>query len=156
MSTHSLTVRRTVHAPVEQVWAVLTDLDHAEERLTNVTGVRVLTDGPYAVGTRWRETRKMLGVETTEEMWVAENDPLRSTVIEASSGGTDYRTVFTLKPLGERSTELTMQFSGENGDAPTGVRKALGKAMGSLGLRLTRRTIERDLDDIAAAAATPV
>src|SRR5690606_16565810 len=68
------------------------------EVLRNVTRVERMTDGPYAVGTRWRETRRMMGREETEEMWVAESDPLRRTVVAASSGGAEYRTTFELEP----------------------------------------------------------
>jgi carbon monoxide dehydrogenase subunit G len=151
MSTQSLTLQRTVHAPVEQVWAVLTDLDHAVERLSGVTRVELLTDGPYAVGTRWRETRRVFGAEATEEMWVAANDPLRSTVVEASSRGADYRTTFTLTPVEPGTTLLAMEFSA---DAPegSGVRRLVSRLVSRLGERASRRMMERDLEDIAAAA----
>jgi hypothetical protein len=155
MSTPSLTLHRTVHAPVHQVWAVLADLDHAQERLSGVTRVQILTDGPYAVGTRWRETRRMFGSEATEEMWVAENDPLRSTVVEAVSGDTLYRTTFTLTPVEAYTTELTVTFTATAPETK-GARRVVSGLLSGLGLRATRRMMERDLDDIAAAAAATV
>lgn len=155
MSTHSLTLHRTVHAPVHQVWAVLTDLDHAQERLSAVTRVQILTDGPYAVGTRWRETRRVFGSEATEEMWVSDNDPLRSTVVEAASGDTVYRTTFTLTPVEAYTTELTMTFAA-TGPESQGVRRVLRGLLAGIGLRATRTMLERDLKDIAAAAVATV
>ena len=155
MSPPSLTLHRTVHAPVHQVWAVLTDLDHAQERLSAVSRVQVLTDGPYAVGTRWRETRRIFGSEATEEMWVADNDPLRSTVVEASSGDTVYRTTFTLTPVEAYTTELTMTFTA-TGPETEGVRRVVSGLLGGIGLRATRTMMERDLNDIAAAAVATV
>src|SRR5690606_20498281 len=58
---HEVTLSRRVAAPPEAVWEVLTDLDQAARRLTQVTDLHVISDGPYAVGTRWRETRRMMG-----------------------------------------------------------------------------------------------
>jgi carbon monoxide dehydrogenase subunit G len=152
MTGHELTVGRRIEATPTQVWSVVTDRDRAEQVLTGVSRVELMTDGPYAVATRWRETRRMLGWEVTHEMWVADNDPLRRTVVEASTRGTDYRTVFTLTPVGERATELSVTF-GANTPDPGAVQKLAWRVAGRLGLRATRRAMEQDLDDIAAAAA---
>lgn len=149
-SGHELTLSRRIEAPPSRVWQVLTDLKHAPQVLSGVRSVELLTDGPYAVGTRWRETRTMMGRTVTEEMWVVDSDPHRRTEVAASSGGADYRTVFTLSPDGE-GTSLTMHFSAHTPD-PTGVQKVLWKAFGALGLRATRKAMETDLADIAAAA----
>ena len=101
MPLNEITLSRIIEAPPARVWQVLTDLDHAAETLSGVLRVEVLTDGPYALGTRWRETRKMFGREASEELWVADNDPLRRTQVRASSGGVDYVTEFVLTPVTE-------------------------------------------------------
>lgn len=152
MVDHRLILHRTVSRPPEPVWEVLTDLPAAPRHLSGVTSVEILTAGPYAVGTRWRETRKVLGKEGTEEMTVTANDPLRSTEIEASSGGVSYRTTFTLSPVGAVSTVLTMEFTGRSGEQ-TGLARLAGTVFGALGMRITRKAMEQDLEDIAAAAA---
>ena len=85
---HRVELSRRVQAPPSAVWEVLTDLDRAQERLSQVTHLHVITDGPYALGTRWRETRRMMGASDTQEIVVVENDPLRSTTTEAVDGGT--------------------------------------------------------------------
>lgn len=151
MAGHTLTLTRLVHASPHLVWAVLTDLDRATEVLRNVTRVERMTDGPYAVGTRWRETRRMMGREETEEMWVAESDPLRRTVVAASSGGAEYRTTFELEPQPDGSTLLRYTFRAETPD-PSGVQKLLWAVFGRLGARVTRKVMEQDLEDIAGAA----
>lgn len=151
MDGHDLTLTRVVHASPVRVWAVLTDLDRAPEVLGGVTRVERMTDGPYAVGTRWRETRRMMGRETTEEMWVTENDPLRRTVVAASAKGTDYRTEFQLTPEGEGDTVLRYTFRAETSN-PSTAQKVLWKVLGGLGRRATAKAMEKDLDDIAAAA----
>lgn len=72
MAGHSITVSGTISAPRERVWRVLTDLDNAPTLIPSITSVERLTDGPYAAGTRWRETRTMLGRTETHELEVAE------------------------------------------------------------------------------------
>ena len=98
MSTQELRLTQHVDAPVETVWAVLTGIEDAAETLSGIVAVEQLTPGPYAVGLRWRETRKMMGKEATEEMWVADVDAPTSTTVKAHSGGADYTTRFTLAP----------------------------------------------------------
>ena len=98
MSGHQVQIERDVAASPEEVWRVLTDLDHAAETLSGVSRVELLTEGPYTVGTRWRETRKMFGKEATEEMRVTAVEAPARTTVEADSAGVNYVTVFTLTP----------------------------------------------------------
>ena len=150
--SQELTVRRRVEAAPAEVWAVVTDLDHAVEHLSQVTGLRRLTDGPYAIGTGWRETRRMMGRTETQELWVVANDPGRSTVTEATHGGARYRTEITLEPLdGDAATQLSVRFSGR-GPEPIGLGRVALKVIGPLALRMTERTLRIELDDIARAA----
>jgi len=157
MTQQTLRLSRTVEADVEAVWDVLTDLTRAAERLSGLDSVQVMTSGPYAVGTRWRETRSFFGRSHTEEMWVRRNHPLRSTVVEAGEGETTYSTVWALEPHGEvdeegrsSATRLSLTFTGTSSDSA--LNRAAMTVIGPLGLRATRRALERDLDDIAAAA----
>lgn len=162
MTGHAVTVRRTVQASVERVWAVLTDLDRAAEHISAITDVEILTDGPYALGTTWLQTRRVFGRSATAQLCVVDNDPLRRTVIETSAGtenetlssATLHRTVFVLAPMGESGTELSVQLDTEATD-PRGTRQLARAAVGQLVLKATQRALRRDLDDIAAAAAGP-
>ena len=147
-----IVVSRTIEASPQRVWEVVTDLDHAPETLSGVVSVQRMTNGPYAVGTRWRETRTMFGREATEEMWVAQSDPQRRTQVRAESGGADYVTEFTLTPLDEGArTELSVRFDAEM-TAPSVLQKVGMKVMGGIAARATRKALEQDLADIAAAA----
>lgn len=149
MPEQTLAVSRVIPAPVEHVWDVLTDMSRLASRLSGVRSLHIMTSGPYAVGTRWRETRTFFGLAGTEEMWVRRNDPLRSTVIEASSHGTDYSTTWTLTATAE-GTELSMTFTGTSPDG--GIAGTLSRVLGPLGLRATRKAMEQDFDDIERAA----
>ncbi len=149
---HEVTLSRRIAAPPEAVWEVLTDLGQSVRRLSQVTELHVMTDGPYAVGTRWRETRRMMGASDTQEMVVVENDPLRRTVLEAVDASTTYRTVFLLESLdGSAATLVTVTFGAEVTD-PTRLQRLALKVVGPLGLKLTEKSLRTELDDIAAAA----
>lgn len=150
--THEVTLSRRVSAPPEAVWEVLTDLDQAVRRLSQLTDLRVLTDGPYAVGTRWRETRRMMGASETQEMVVVDNDPLRRTVLEAVDASTTYRSSFLLESLdGSAATLLTLSFAAEVAD-PTRLQRLALRVVGPLGIKLTEKSLRTELDDIATAA----
>ncbi|MFC6014244.1 SRPBCC family protein [Nocardia lasii] len=146
---NSFTAQREIEAPVEHVWDVLTDLDGAVEILSGVTRIERLDGAGYAVGTRWRETRKIMGKEATEEMVVTEVEPRRRTVIAAEAGDISYRTEFTVAPTAT-GTLLTMTFAGTSN--ATGVRALLEKLMAPLGTAVTRKMMTADLADIARAA----
>lgn len=149
---HEVTLSRRVGAPPATVWEVLTDLHQAVRRLSQVTDLHVMTDGPYAVGTRWRETRRMLGSSDTQEMLVVENDPLRRTVLEAVDAATTYRTTFLLESIdGAAATLVTVTFSAEVAD-PTRLQRLALSVVGPLGLKLTEKSLRTELDDVAAAA----
>lgn len=154
MAEHSqhVTVQRRVEAAPEDVWAIVTDLEHAVEHLSQVSGLRRLTDGPYAIGTGWRETRRMMGRTETQELWVVENDPGRRTVTEATHGSTRYRTEIALDPVDDgAATQVSVHFSG-HGPEPSGLGRVALKVMGPLAQRMTERTLRTELDDIARAA----
>ena len=94
MSTH-------VKAPLEQVFAVFTDLEKAADRIPAITKMKMLTKSPFGDGTRWRETRLMFKKEATEEMWVTGFNPPNSYTVRAESHGSIYETLFEFTPEGD-------------------------------------------------------
>lgn len=144
-----LIVAREVDAPAQRVWDVITDLDAAPDVLSGVERVERLDGGHgFDVGTRWRETRTMFGKQASEEMAVTAIEPPRRYTVVADSGGTAYTSTFAVAPLGDHRCRLTMGFSAQS----TGVvGRVLAATVGRLFLGSTRKALERDLDDIAAA-----
>lgn len=146
MST--MTVSRHVDAPPERVWAVLTDIEHSPDVVRAIESVEIHSGTQFGVGTRWTETRTMMGRTASETMEVTTVDPGRSYVVEADSGGTRYRSEFRLVPEGG-GTALTMTFAGE----PSGVAgKLMAATLGRLFAGATRKALAADLDDIARAS----
>lgn len=147
---HEVRVSRIVAASPEAVWGVITDLAAVPETLSAVTAVEVLTDGPYDVGTRWRETRTMLGRGETQEMWVTAAEPARRTVVEAGSGSAHYATTFTLSPAGN-GTRVDVVFAARTVD-PRWWQRLSWALFGRLGASMTRKALAKDLEEIEVAA----
>jgi carbon monoxide dehydrogenase subunit G len=138
-------VSKQIDAPVERVFEVFTDLHHAAERIAGIVSVEVLTDGPFTVGTRWKETRKMMGKLATETMWITAVEPSRSYTAEAESCGTHYTSTYTFESE-NGTTRVTMSFRGRP-------MTLLAKLMSPLGYFMTgmiRKMLVEDMDDLAA------
>jgi len=114
----STTVTRTVDAPVESVWSLATDLERWAAVISGIERIEVLEGDGFAEGTRWRETRRMMGREATEEMWVTEVRPGRSYTTEADGPGVRYVTTLTFEPDGPDRSTVGFTF----GARPTGRR----------------------------------
>ncbi|AXJ08458.1 SRPBCC family protein [Arthrobacter sp. PM3] len=149
------TLTQHIKAPADSVWAVVSDIPGSAATLSGVESIQLLTEGPYAVGTRWKETRAMLGRSETVEMWVSQceapsNGRGGSTTVKARQGGADYTSRFTLAGR-DGGTDLTLTF-GASLTAPTRFSRIMLTVFGPLGLRVTRKALAKDLAEIAAKA----
>lgn len=145
-----ITASVTINAPVEKVFQVFCDLDHAAENISGITKIELLEGpGQMQVGTKWRETRVMMGKEATEEMWVSELTPNHMYVVKAESNGTKYETTFTFTftPI-DGGTKVDMLFSGE---ATTFAGK-LFSLVGFLFKGAAQKALQQDLEDLKAVA----
>lgn len=150
MADLELTLSREIAATPERVWAIITDLDGTAAVLSGVTRIERLAGPAYGVGTRWRETRTMLGREASEEMEVVGIDEGRSTTIAADAHGVAYRSVLRVEPAATGAL-LTMSFAGTL-QSTSWLQRAAARLTSGLGLAATRKAMQQDLDDIAAAA----
>jgi len=150
MAGRELTVKRVVHASADDVWAVLTDLENAPDTLRGVSRVEVLEGPEYRVGTRWRETRRILGKEETQMLEVATCDPPRSTTVTSRAAGVEYRSQFTLEPV-DAGTLVTVCFGASHPD-PNLLQRLTAALFGHVGAAVTTRLLNQDLADIAARA----
>ncbi|MGH2577387.1 MAG: SRPBCC family protein [Actinomycetota bacterium] len=116
--------------------------------------VEMLSEGPFGVGTRWRETRRMLGKEATEEMYVTASEAPTRYVAEADSRGVHYVSEFVLTPEGDDATAVRLVFGSEL-DKMGGVAGVLMKLFGGLGAKAVAKAIAKDLADVATAVESP-
>jgi uncharacterized membrane protein len=154
MGDTQVVVERWIGAPVEKVWQALTDLESAPRVLSGVERVEVLTPGPFGEGTRWRETRRMLGRTATEEMYVTVCETPARCVVESDAQGAHYVSEFTLAPETEAEGGTTVRLA-FTATPPGGFAGALMKLFGGLGAKTVKKSLERDLADVAAHVERP-
>jgi carbon monoxide dehydrogenase subunit G len=129
---------------------VISDIPGSAATLSGVESIQMVSEGPYGEGTRWKETRSMMGRRETVEMWVSQADPPRSTTVKALQGGADYTSRFTLAPSGG-GTDLTLTF-GADVLRPTVISRIMMALFGKIGMSVTRKALAKDLAEIAAKA----
>ena len=147
---HSISLSQHVNASPEKVWQVISDVPGSAATLSGVESNQMVSEGPYGEGTRWKETRSMMGRRETVEMWVSQADPPRSTTVKALQGGADYTSRFTLEERGS-GTDLTMTFGAEV-LRPTVFSRLMLAVFGRMGLNMARKALAKDLAEIAAKA----
>ena len=147
---HKTSLTQHIHASPEKVWSVISDIPGSAATLSGINSVQMLSEGPYGEGTRWKETRTMMGRAETVEMWVAQADPPRSTTVKALQGGADYTSRFSLAER-DGGTDLTLTF-GADVVKPTALSKITMALFGKLGMSFTRKALAKDMAEIAAKA----
>ena len=139
-------INKQIEAPIETVFAALTDITSAPETISGITKMELLTNGPVGKGTRFRETRVMFGREATEEMEVTAFETPRRYVLGCENHGCRYRTEYLLTERGG-GTELSMEFDAEP-------LTLFAKVMSVLMKMMSKKMIEtcgKDLDDLKVA-----
>ena len=115
-----ITVTDILAAPVEDVFKAFTDLEHQAGRVSGIKGIEVLTTGGFRLGTRWRETREVLGRTDDAEMEVTQFAQNAGYTITHEKAGVRIDTVFAFAPAGD-GTKVSITFSLENQGLPPGL-----------------------------------
>lgn len=142
-------ISETIHiqAPIEQVFDAFTDLQQAQNNLSGIKDLEVLEgSAQMEVGTKWKETRSMMGKDSTEVMWVSALEKHESYVVDAYSHGTKYRSVFTFASVSD-GTLVEWEFEG--------LPQTIGAKIMSLSAWVfkgsLRKMLFKDLEDLKAA-----
>ena len=98
-------ITRTLPARPQRAFQGLTDLEKAEAWMPDLIRIERLDGTAAGVGSRWRETRKLYGKESTEELEVTAFEPpsrfgLRIDGSRGSSGSGIYTFDYRLSPDG--------------------------------------------------------
>jgi carbon monoxide dehydrogenase subunit G len=137
MTEFSLTKR--IAAPVETVFDVATDLEHAAEHIRGIEKIEMLTPQPVGVGTKWRETRKMMGRLSTETLEVMAFDRPRSYTVGCESCGAYFETTFRFTPAGDVTDAVL--------DVRMEARSLMAKLISPLGNLMFGKTMRQCMDD---------
>jgi uncharacterized membrane protein len=139
----TVTVATEVAAPVEQVFDVFTDVERGAERVTNIQKIEMLTVGGLRLGSRWLETRAVLGRPDTVEMEVTAFEQNRTYTITHHKAGARIDAVFTFDPIDDE-TRVQIEFILESHGVPPGALAPVRWAMASK----VRDVIGQDLEDL--------
>lgn len=143
----AIACEQSIAASPERVFAVCTDFANAAKNVRGIDACEVLTEGPIGVGTRFRETRTMMGKKATETMEIVEFDAPRSYTTLAESCGCQYRARFDFLPEAS-GTRLRMTFEGT--PLTTGA-KIMSFIMRPLMTGMVRKCVMQDMADVKAA-----
>jgi len=135
------TVSVVIHAAADTVWDVLTDVAGMADIIPAITRIDLLTDGPFRVGSRWKETRLMGSRKAAVTFQVAALDPKRSYTVIAVAAGTEYRCAFTLTPQAD-ATRLDLRTISRPVSPAGRVMLLLSPVM----VRSMKRMTQQDLD----------
>ncbi|MBM3779286.1 MAG: hypothetical protein FJW23_13800 [Acidimicrobiia bacterium] len=144
-------VSAEVNAPVEQVFSLFTDIEHAAGRVSGIRKIDVMSTGPFDLGYRWTETREVLGRQDDALMEVTSFERNRAYTIthhKAEGLGTGVRidVRFAFEPVAA-GTRVGIEFALRPEGLPPGLLLPLEWAIGGK----VRHVLSDDLDDLKRA-----
>lgn len=142
-----IAVKCFVEAPPDAAFSTAIDMSNWPRFISGVQSVELLTPGPVAAGTRFRETRSMFGRHATEDMTLAQIEPPHRFLLTAFNHGTAYRAehLFASEATGTRTT---LVFEGR----PVTLLARLFAPLGRLFLVILKRQLENDFADLKREA----
>ena len=141
----NFTTELEIHAPQQQVFDCMTDLDGYQQWMHGLLRVDKLTDGPVAVGSSWREVRKLYGKEGGEVFEVTTYDPpghlhLYVDGTKGITGKGEYHFDHVLTASADGTVTVTVLRTDVEIDIPGFFFKVLGKML----IGTFRKAMERD------------
>ncbi len=142
------TVSVHIDAPPDRVFDAASDIPHAHERCTAITNIEMLTQGPVGKGTRFRETRKVMGKEATEQFEVSRYDRPTAYDLTCDGHGCHFLTTVAVARAPEGGSTLSMDFRCTPRTLPA---KVMNLVMGRMMTSMCRKGMQQDLADIKAS-----
>ena len=140
----AVTIVTEIAAPVNRVFEAFTDVEHSAGRVANIRKTELLTVGGFKLGTRWLETREVLGREDTAEMETTAYERNRTYTITHNKGGARVDAVFTFTPHDDDRTSVAVDFHLQRGGLPPGALTVVQWAIADR----VRDVIGHDLADL--------
>jgi uncharacterized protein YndB with AHSA1/START domain len=141
-------VSTEVKAPIDQVFALFTDIEHAAERVSAIKKIEVMSTGPFNLGYRWTETREVMGRLDDATMEITAFERNHSYTITHHKGGVLGRglridTTFTFEAV-PGATIVSIEFELHPEGLPPGALLPLEWAVGGK----VRHVLSDDLEDL--------
>lgn len=138
-----LRVTNEIAAPVEDVFNLFTDIENAAERVTAIKEIEMMSTGPFNLGTRWIETRELLGRLDDAQMEITAYERNKTYTVTHHKAGVRIDTVFTFEPAAS-GTNVSIEFELNSQGLPPGLLSPLEWAVGGK----VRHALSDDLDDL--------
>ncbi|MET0167552.1 MAG: SRPBCC family protein [Vicinamibacterales bacterium] len=136
-------VSSEVRAPVDQVFGLFTDIEHAAERVSGIKKIEIMSTGPINLGFRWCETREVLGRLDDAEMEITSFESNHTYTVTHHKSGVRIDTVFTFEPV-PAGTKVSVEFELNSQGLPPGLLLPLDWAIGGK----VRHVLSDDLADL--------
>ena len=142
----TVTVTNQIAAPVHRVFQFFTDIGSGTPHVSGIKQIEVLTQGPFGLGTRWRETREVVGLTDSAEMEVTSFERDKTYTITHHKAGVRIDTLFWFEPVGDQ-TKVSVEFEIDSAGLPPGLLTPLNWAIAGK----VRDVIGHDLADLKAS-----
>lgn len=136
-------VSNDIGSPLADVFARFTDIENGPAHVSGIKDIQLLTPGGFSLGTRWRETREVLGRRDEAEMEVTAFERNRSYTITHHKAGVRVDTTFTFEPL-PAGTRVSIEFGINSQGLPPGLLSPLEWAISGK----VRDVLTNDLADL--------
>ena len=139
----TITVTNEIAAPLHRVFEFFSDSRSSSPHVSGIKKIDVMTAGRFGLGTRWIETREVLGITDSAEMEVTSFERDKTYTITHHKGGVRIDTVFWFDSVGD-STRVTVEFEIESNGLPPGLLAPLNWAIAGR----VRDVLGHDLADL--------
>jgi carbon monoxide dehydrogenase subunit G len=139
----TVAVSNKIAAPLDRVFQLFSDIEHGPAHVSGIKKLAMMTPGPIHVGTRWLETREVMGRLDTVEMEITAFERNRMYTITHHKAGVRIDATFWFEPSGD-STEVTVEFDIDSSGLPSGLLAPLGWAIASK----VENVLSHDLADL--------
>jgi hypothetical protein len=145
-SVITVKVSQDIGYPVVYVFRKFIDIEHAATGAAGIKKIEMLTPGDLRLGTRWRETREVMGWMDDAEMELTAFERNRMYRITHQKAGFRIDTTVSFEPI-HGGTQVTVEFDLSSGGVPPGLTEPLGWAVHSK----VADALSQDLSDLKYA-----
>ena len=128
-----------INRPIEEVFAVLSDLENNPKWSSGFLEVKKTSDGSIGIGTTWRAVQSVLSRRIESEAEVTEYEPNRKFAVKTKAGPIPAKVRNSFEPV-DKGTRLNFTFEAE----PGGFFKLAEPLLGNM----VKRSFETDLANL--------
>jgi uncharacterized membrane protein len=147
----TVSVSTEIQAPLRRVFDLFTDVEHASHCVSCIKRIEMLTTDRFGVGTRWRETREILGREDSAVMAVTAFERYRRYTVSHVKAGIRIETVFFFEATDSGGTRVAIEFTLDGAGFPPGLLTPLGWVIAGK----VRHVLNRDLTELRRCLESP-